>query len=319
MSKKFACLVILMLAAGFICCGAAAAQSYKIGVIIAHPRPGLQADQRGFEKALAEAGVQAEYDQQNAQGDMASAEAIAQKFLDEKVDLVHTVGLEAAQAACKLIKEIPVVYSSVRDPVGAGLVKTMDADGGNVTGVSNAWPIEQQVDLLHRMLPTAKKWGTVYGSGDPFTVRAIEQMRDIMQQRGLELIETAVSDYDKIAADAESLVGKADAVFITPDHMVAKGFGAISRVCSKNKIPLFSGNVNQVVRGAFAALGADFLQVGYSAGHKAVQILKDGKKPGEIPSGIAEHLIFYINLKNAKKQGVEVAEEFIKQADRVFK
>jgi putative ABC transport system substrate-binding protein len=308
-----------MVITGLIFHSLAAAQPFRIGVLIANPRPSLQADQRGFDKALTEAGIQAEYDQQNAQGDMASAEASAQKFVEEKVDLVHAVGLEAAQAACKLIKEIPVVYSSVRDPVGAGLVKTMDADGGNVTGVSNAWPNEQQVDLLQRMLPAAKRWGTVFDSGDPFTVQAVEQLRGIMQQRGLELIEAAVTEYDGIADGAESLVGKVDAFFITADHMAAKGFGDISRVCNKNKIPLFAGNVNLIARGAFAALGTDFMQVGYSAGHKAVQILKEGKKAGEIPSGIAEHLILYINLKNAKEQGVAVAEEFIKQADRVFK
>jgi putative tryptophan/tyrosine transport system substrate-binding protein len=319
MTRKFADLIILMVTAGLLCSGPAAAQTYKIGVILAHGSHAFKADQRGFEKALAEAGIQAEFDLQDAETDMANAEASAQKFLDDKVDLVHAVGLEAAQAACKLIKDIPVVYSSVRDPVGAGLVKTMAADGGNVTGVSNAWPIEQQVDLIHRMLPKAQKWGTVYNSGDAFTAQAIEQIRGIMQQRGLELIEAPVSDYDEITNGAESLVGKVDAFFITPDHMVAKAFGTIRRLCNKNKIPLFSGNVNQVVLGAFAALGFDFSQVGYTAGHKAVQILKEGKSPGEIPSGQSEDLMLFISLKNAKRQGVEVGEEFIKQADRVFK
>ncbi|UCF92250.1 MAG: ABC transporter substrate-binding protein [Desulfobacterales bacterium] len=319
MNREFTYAMILILAAGLICSGPAAAKTYKIGVMIAHASPGLQADQRGFAKALEEAGIQAEYDHQNAQGDAAGAEAIAQKFLTDEVDLVHAVGLEAAQAAAKIIKDVPVVYSSVRDPVGAGVVKTLAADGGNITGVSNAWPIDQQVDLFHRMLPAAKKWGTVYNAGDPFTAKAVERARELMGQLGLELIEARVSGYNDIPDAAKSLAGKVDAVFMTPDPMVAKEFGAISGMCNENKIPLFSGNPNLVVRGAVAAMGTDFVQVGVSAGHKAVQILKEGQKPGEIPSGVAEHLILYISLKNAKKQGVEVQEEFIKQADRVFK
>lgn len=319
MSKQLARLVILFVAAGFILCGPGAAETHKIGVILSHMSPGLQADQRGFEKALAEAGIQAEFNTENAEKDISNAESIAKKFVDDKVDLVHAVGLEAAQAAAKAISQIPVVYSAVRDPVGAGVVTTMDANGGNVTGVPNAWPIDQQVDLFHRMLPAAKKWGTIYNGDDPITKKAIEEARAAMQQRGLELIEAPVSNYNEITPAAKSLIGKADALFITSDPMVAKNFGPISTICKKNKIPLFSGSPSHIGLGAVATLGADFFQVGYSAGHKAVQILKEGKTAGEIPSGISEHLVLYINLKNAKKQGVQVAEEFIQQADRVFK
>ncbi len=319
MSKQLACIVILFVAAGFTFCAPVAAETYKIGVILSHESPGLRSDQRGFEKALAEAGIQAEINTENAEKDSSNAESIAKKFVDDKVDLVHAVGLEAAQAAAKAISQIPVVYSAVRDPVGAGGVSTLPKGDGNVTGVSNAWPIDQQVDLFHRILPAAKKWGTIYNGDDPITKKAIEEARAAMQQRGLELIEAPVSNFDEISPAAKSLIDRADAFFITADPMVAKNFGPISRVCKKNKIPLFSGNPNHIGLGAVATLGADFFQVGYSAGHKAVQILKEGKTPGEIPSGISEHLIFYINLKNAKNQGVQVAEEFIKQADRVFK
>ncbi len=319
MNTKLKYAALLILAAGFVFCGPAAAKTFTIGVLIANTHPGLEADQKGFAKALEEAGIQATYDHQNAQGDMAGAEAIAGKFAADKVDLVHAVGLEAAQAAAKLIKEIPVVYSSVRDPVGAGIVQSMAPSGGNITGVSNAWPIEQQVEDFHRMLPAAKKWGTIYSAEDPYTVQAVERAREAMNKKGLELVESRVSTYDEIDDSAESMVGKVDAFFITADHMVAKEFGKISGICNKNKIPLFSGTPTQVTRGAVAAMGVDFSQVGYSAGHKAVAILKEGKKPGEIPSGVSEHLILYIGLKNAKKLGVEVPEEFLKKADRVFK
>jgi len=319
MNKKFKYTVLLMLAAGLFLCGPAAAKTITIGVLIANTRPGLEADQNGFAKAIEEAGIQATYDRQNAAGDMAAAEAAAEKFAADKVDMVHAVGLEAAQAAAKVIKEIPVVYSSVRDPVGAGIVPSLAAAGGNITGVSNAWPIEQQVDDFHRILPAAKKWGTVYFGDDAYTVQAVERARAAMNAKGLELVAARVSTYNEIGDSAESLAGKVDAFFITADHMVAVEFGKISGICNKNKIPLFTGTPTQVTRGAVAGMGLDFFQVGYSAGHKAVMILKEGKKPGEIPSGVSEHLILYISLKNAKKLGVEVPEEFIKKADRVFK
>ncbi|MEE4263666.1 MAG: ABC transporter substrate-binding protein [Desulfobacteraceae bacterium] len=319
MNSKFKIAVILILAAGLLSGGPVAAKEITIGVLIANTRPGLEADQNGFAKALKEAGIQATYDRQNAAGDMAAAEAAAEKFVADKVDMIHVVGLEAAQAAAKVVKDIPVVYSSVRDPVGAGIVPSLEAAGGNITGVSNAWPIEQQVEEFHRILPGAKKWGTVYSGDDPYAVQAVERARAAMNSKGLELVEERVSTYDEIKDSAKSMVGKVDAFFIMADQMVAVEFGTISGICDKHKIPLFTGTPAQVTRGAIAGMGIDFYQVGYSAGHKAVMIIKEGKKPGEIASGSSEHLILYISLKNAKRQGVEIPEEFLKKADRVFK
>jgi len=319
MNTKFKIAVLLILTIGLFLGGPAAAKTFTIGVLVANTRHSFEADQNGFAKALKETGVQATYNRQNAAGDMTAAEAAAEKFAADKVDMVHAVGLEAAQAAVKVIKEIPVVYSSVKDPVGAGIVQSLAPAGGNVTGVSDAWPIEQQVEDFHRMLPSAKKWGTIYFGDDSYTVQAVERARAAMTNKGLELVAARVSTYDEIDDSAESLVGKVDAFLITADHMVSVQIGTISGICDKNKIPLFTGTPTQVTRGAIAGMGFDFFQVGYSAGHKAVMILKDGKKPGDIPSGSSEHLVLYINLKNAKRQGVEIPEEFIKKADRVFK
>ncbi len=319
MSMKLKCTVMLFLAAGLIFGGPAAAKTYNIGVLISLARPAMTADQKGFAKALKEAGLEADYDRQDAQGDAAGAEAIAEKFVADKVDLVHAVGLVAAQAAAKIIKQVPVVYSSVRDPVGAGIVPSMAAAGGNITGVSNAWPIARQVEEFHQILPAAKTWGAIYSTTNPFTAPAIEKIRETMQQKGLELTAVLVKTYDEIGAAAESLVGKVDAFFIPADHMVAKEFGTIGSVCDKNKIPLFSGFPTQVTRGAAVTMGVDPFQVGYSAGHKAIQILKEGKQAGEIPSSGSEHLIIYVSLKNAKRQGLQIPEKFIKTADRVFK
>jgi len=319
MNTKFKIAVLLILTIGLFLGGPAAAKTFTIGVLVANTRHSFEADQNGFAKALKETGVQATYNRQNAAGDMTAAEAAAEKFAADKVDMVHAVGLEAAQAAAKVIKEIPVVYSSVRDPVGAGIVPSLTAAGGNITGISDAWPIEQQVEDLHRMLPAAKKWGTVFFGDDSYTVQAVERARAAMNNLGLELVASSVSSYDEIGDSAEALVGKVDAFFITADHKVSVEFGTISGICNKNKIPLFTGTPTLVTRGAFAGLGLDFFQVGYSAGHTAVTILKEGKKPGEIPSGISEHMVLYISLKNAKKQGVNIPEEFLKKADRVFK
>jgi len=156
MTNKLRWLVVAMLSVALVLPGAALAKTYKIGVTVIVSHPALESDQKGFEKAIADAGLEAEYDYQNAQGDMANATTIAQKFKNDDLDLVHSIATPTSQAAVKVIKNHPIVYSSVTDPVDAGLVPTMGPSGTNVTGISDAWPIERQIELYHQMLHPPK-------------------------------------------------------------------------------------------------------------------------------------------------------------------
>ena len=319
MRNKLAYLLVVSLLVALLVPGLAAAKVYKIGVTVIVSHPALEADQKGFEKALKDAGVEAKYDYQNAQGEMPNAQAIAQKFAADKVDMVHAIATPTAQAACKVIKNIPVVYSSVTDPVDAGLVKSMEGSGTNVTGVSDAWPIDRQIGMYSEMLPSAKKWGTIYNAGDANSVRSIGWTREAMKKRGLELVEVTISSSAEVYTAAQSLVGRVNALYITSDNMVASAFGSVTKVCNASKIPLFVGNTDQVELGAIAALGFDYFAVGYAAGKKAALILKDGKDPGKIPSGLAEDLKLHLSLKNAQSQGFKIPQKYIDKADKVLK
>ncbi len=319
MIKRIAYLLLLALTVSLLIPGLATAKVYKIGITTIVSHPALDADQKGFEKALKDAGVQVEYDYQNAQGEMSNAQAIAQKFAADKVDLVHAIATPTAQAAKKVIKDIPIVYSSVTDPVDAGLGKTMDAAGGHITGVSDAWPIERQIGLYKEIVPLAKKWGTIYNAGDANSLQSIKWTKAAIKKHGLELIEVTVSNSSEVYTAAQSLIGRVDAIYITSDNTVASALGAVSKVCNNNKIPFFVGNTDQVALGAIAALGFNYFEVGYSAGKKAVQILKEGRQPGTIPSGLAEKLDFHLSLKNAKRQGVTVKKSIVDRVDKLSK
>jgi putative tryptophan/tyrosine transport system substrate-binding protein len=322
MSKRFGCLVLAFIFAGLLVSGALAVEQPRIGVLISDPRPHFQVDQKGFEMAMEQAGFEPKYTYKNAQGEASEAEAIAQQFVDEKFDLVHAIGTVAAQSAVKVIKSIPVVYSSVPDPVAEGIVPSMDAAGGNVTGVIDAWPFDDQINLYHRILPEAKRWGTIYNVEDQISVQAIDKARATMQQLGLELVEATFSGAEdaeaKVNEAAQSLVGKVDAIYIARDRTVASAFGRLARITNSQKIPLFTGYTFQVPLGAIAALGIDYVQVGITAGHRAGKILKEGISAGEIPSGEVEHYTLFISRRAAKNDGVTVPEEILQQADRVF-
>ncbi len=318
--KRRLSLAAVLLVLGFVLAGPAviAAKTYRVGVTVIVAHPALEADQKGFEKALADAGLQVTYDIQNAQGEMSNAQAIAQKFVDDKVDLVHAIATPTAQAAVKVVKKIPVVYSSVTDPVDAGLVRTMGPDGRNVTGVSDAWPIGRQIQLYHEMLPKARRWGTIYNAGDANSVVNVRKTREAMKGLDLGLVEVTVSNSNEVYTAAQSLVGRVDAIYITSDNTVVSAIGSVAKVASQNRIPLFAGDVDSVPNGASVALGFNYFQVGYSAGKKAAQILK-GKKPGDIPSGYAENLSLHVSLKNAKKQGLTIPDKYVKMAEKVYR
>lgn len=318
MNHNLKWLGVAMIAVALIIPGAAQAKTFKIGVTVIVSHPALEADQKGFEKAIADAGLMAEYDYQNAQGDMANATTIAQKFKNDDLDLVHAIATPTAQAAVKVIKNKPVVYSSVTDPVDAGLVKTMGPSGTNVTGISDAWPIERQIELYHQMVPSAKKWGTVYNAGDANSVKSIGWTRDAMKKFGLELVEVTISNSAEVYTGAQTLVGRVDAIYITSDNTVVSALESVVKVANNNKIPLFGGDTTTVETGMIAAYGLNYFQVGYSAGKKAVLVLK-GQDPGTIPSGLTENLSLWINLKAAREQNVTVPEKFVNMAEKVFR
>ncbi len=319
MTKTLKLLCVAVMVVALMVPGAAMAKTFKIGVSVIVSHPALDADQKGFEQALKDNGIKAKYDYQNAQGDMSNAQAIARKFKGDNLDLVHCIATPTSQAMVKVITRTPVVYSSVTDPVDAGLVKTMGPAGGNVTGVSDAWPYDRQVKLHHDMVPSAKRWGTIYNAGDANSVKSITWARAAMKKYGLEYNEVTVSTSAEVHMAAQSLANRVDAVFIISDNTVVSAFESLVKVCNDKNIPLFGGGVESVPRGSIAALGFDYFQVGYTAGLKAVDILKGGKNPGDIPSSLTKRLKLVVNLKAAKAQGLKLDPKYVKMADEVVK
>jgi putative ABC transport system substrate-binding protein len=263
---------------------------FRIGISQFASSQASDRDQKGFEKALAEAGfkekVNVIYDRQNAQGDLANAQAIAQKFLNEKLDLIHTIASPTSQAVVKIIKDIPVVFSSVTNPVDAGLVPKTSVPGAksgtNVTGISHRWPVQLQVELYTQFVPKAKKWGTIYNARDANSLVLIKEMRETAKKLNIELIEAVISNSAETMEAAQFIAGKVQAIHITYDTTAVPAIDAIVKVCNEKKIPLFASDEESVSRGAIAAYGVNFFLIGYSAGKRAARILK-GEKPGNIP------------------------------------
>ena len=298
----------------------------RIGVTQIVSHQALDADQKGFENALETSGfkegVHVVYDRQNAQGDMNKANAIAKKFIDEKVDLIHAIATPTTQAVVKVTKNIPVVFSSITDPISAGIVPKDSAPGKktgtNVTGVSDRWPVMRQMEMYAKFVPKAKQWGTIYNPAEANSVVHIKEMKEAAKKLGLELVEVTIADRAEVPRAVSSLAGKVQAISISSDNTAISDFETIVKVCNEKKIALFAGDVDSVPKGAVAAYGMDYFLVGYSAGKKAVVVLK-GLKPGDVPWGPMEKFSLVINQSAAKSQGVTIPPDILKKADKVLK
>lgn len=307
---------------------AASKQIYRIGVTRIMYHPSFVWTDRGFKTALKEAGYtegnNVIFIFQDAKADPDKVVDIANKFISEKVDLIHTMSIITSQEIVKFVKDIPIVYSMVMNPIEEKVVATMGPTKTNVTGVATSlcaledrWQIEPQLDMYVKFVPAAKKWGTIYNSGRVNSIFYMKELREISKRMGLDLVEAPVSKVDEVKKAAESLVGKVDAIYGTPDDFMMSAFEEIAEVCNKNKIPLFGGEVECVQRGAAAAYNLDYFLIGFKAGKKAVRIL-NGEKPGDIPSDLTKKYYLVISLKNAKTQGLTIPEELKNMADKIL-
>lgn len=283
------------------------AETYKIGVTQFVTHPSLDEATKGFKAALEEAGLDVEYVDKNANGEQPNAQSIAQELVSSDVDLIFANATPSAQAVAGATKDIPIVFTSVTDAVSAELIASMEAPGGNVTGTVDLHPdtIANTVDFLVKELG-AKKVGTVYNTGEQNSVVQIAAVKEALEAAGVELVEAAVSTSAEVKTAAESLVGKVDSFYIITDNTVVSALESVVDVANTNKLPMMVGELDSVERGGLGAFGFSYYDIGFEAGQKAIEILKDGKNAGDIPATYPANLKLTINQKTLDNLGLEL-------------
>lgn len=293
-------------------------QAYTVGITQIVTHPALDAAAEGFKEGLKAAGyTNVTYDEQNAEGDIATASSIAQKFASDELDLVLGIATPTSQAIVKADTTTPIVFTAVTDPVGAGLVKDVAAPAGNVTGVSDMLPMAPTIELIKQVVPEAKTLGVLYNAGESNSVYLIEEQKKAAATAGLTVVEATASNSSEVKAAADSLVGRVDAISVLTDNTVVSALESVVKVAQENKIPLFAGDTDSVKRGAIAAYSFDYKDLGLQAGAMAAEIL-GGKPISEIPVEYAQNLQLSINPQAAEKVGITLPAEVTAEADNTF-
>jgi putative ABC transport system substrate-binding protein len=289
-------------------------KAYTIGISQIVTHPALDATVNGFKDALAAAGyTNVTYDLQNAEGDMATTASIAQKFAGDNLDLVLGVATPTAQALAKAITDRPVLFTAVTDPVGAGLVQDPNAPSANVTGVSDMQPVKPILELVQTFRPDAKAVGMVYNAGESNSVFLVKQAEKDAASMGLTIVKAPAGTSAEVQAAAQSLIGRADAIMVVGDNTAVSALESIIKVAEQNKMPLVAGDPDSVKRGAVAAYGFDYYDLGKQTGAMAAQVLS-GTPISDIPVEFAKNLQLSVNEKAAAAQGVTLPQDLIDQA-----
>ncbi|CAM3069231.1 ABC transporter substrate-binding protein [Filibacter tadaridae] len=287
----------------------ASSKKYKIGVSQIVEHPSLNAAYDGFKKALEDAGIDAEYDVQIAQGDNSANTTIATNLVSSGVDLIFANSTPSAQAAASATTEIPIIFTSVTDAVGAELVESMESPGGNITGTIDAHPdaISNTMKFLKEELD-AKSVGMVFNAGEQNSRAQVDSVKEMLKDMDMTVEEASVSTSADVKQATESLLGKVDSMYIITDNTVVSALESVISVANENKIPMMVGEFDSVKRGGLAAYGFEYFDIGYEAGEMAVKILKGEKKPADLPVQIPQKLKLIMNKDTADTLGLDIKD-----------
>lgn len=254
---------------------------------------------------------------QSAQGNTSTAAQIARQFIGEKPDAIVAIATPSAQAVVAATKSIPVVFAAITDPVAAQLVKGKEPSGTNVTGVSDVLELQPQIDLIKKIVPNVKKVGVVYNPGEANSAVVVKQLKSILKDQGITLVEASAPRSVDVSSAARSLIGKVDAIYTTTDNNVVSAYEALVKVGNEADIPLIASDTASVERGAVAALGLNYYNLGEQSGALVTRIFK-GEKAGDIAYETSKNLSLHLNKKAAAAQGVTLDEALVKTAEKVF-
>ena len=286
---------------------------FKIGVTQFMTHPSLDLVKKGFEDAIKQAGIDADFDEKNANGEVSTATLIANNYKADKKDLVFGIATPSAQQLANNITDIPVLFSAVTDPASAKILNS------NVTGTSDKVDnVSQQLDLLLKLNPNVKKIGVLYNPSEQNSLVQIAEIQKRAKEKKLEVVLQGITNFGELAQATKNLLTQVDALYLPTDNLVVSGMQLItSEAINAKKIVVVSEN-SSVEIGALFTMGIDYYELGKRTGQMAVEIL-NGKPISQVPFETSKQLKLYVNKKTAKALGIDINNPLFKGAEIVGK
>ena len=310
--------MVMMMLSG---CGSKNAESgdemFKVGIIQLMEHPSLDTIRESIIEGLEDEGyvegenLKIEY--QNGQNDMSTMKNIAQTFVGDECDVIVAIATPAAQAALSETTEIPIVFAAITDPVGAGLVDSLDNPGGNVTGTSDEVSAEMIMNLAKDITPDFKTIGVLYNIGEDKSVSVVAQLKEYAGENGYKVIESTVTNTGEVQQAAQYLADKVDIVFSPIDNTVASSMAVATETFNNAGIPFYVSADSMVNDGGLATCGIDYTVLGRETAAMIADIL-EGADPAAIAVRKMSEMSVYVNKETAKALNIEIPQAILDKA-----
>lgn len=315
--KRSLILIMMLVMTPFLCL-ADSIKNVAITAIVEHPS--LDQIRDGVKDELTASGFKLNEDlnvqYRSAQGSSATAAQIARQFVAAKPDVIVAIATPSAQATVAATKQIPVVFAGITDPVAAKLIKNWQPSHTNVTGVSDYQEIGPQIEFMKKVVPNVKSVGYIYSPSEINSTIVLKNLQNELNLQNISLVAVPAQRTADISTAANTLKGKVDLIYTTTDNNVVSAYESLVKFANENKIPLLASFPDAIERGAVAAYGMSYYDVGRQSGKLVVRVL-NGEEPGSIKPEIGQALRLVVNTDAAKKQGIVLSPEVIKSAYKV--
>ncbi len=294
MKKRIIVLAVLLLTAVFSAFAGGSREeksssSYKIGLCNYVDDASLNQICENIKKGIGDIetrnNVKIEVLEDNCNADSNVLSQIISNFIAEDVDLMIGIATPVAMTmqAQTEDNQIPVIFAAVSDPVGAGIVESLSSPGSNITGTSDFLDTAAVMNLMFALNPSIRKVGLLYDAGQDSSVTALKSAREILEAKGVEIIEKSGTTVDEIILAADSLIlDGVEAVFTPSDNTVMTAELSIYEKFMAAGIPHYTGADSFALNGAFLGYGVDYSNLGYETAMMAEEILIGGKKPADV-------------------------------------
>ncbi|MFV0559673.1 MAG: tryptophan ABC transporter substrate-binding protein [Enterococcus sp.] len=319
-------LVLLLLAGSFIYEKVDAVQQQKnevktVGVLQYVSHPALDEIYRGIKAGLKENGytvgknVKILY--QNGQADQSKLATMSQQLVEKNPDALIGIATPAAQSLANATTKIPLVLGAVTDPVSSGLVKSMKAPSGNITGVSDQPAIGAQLSLAKKLIPDAKTVGILYSSTEDNSLSQVKQAEKEAKALGLNTKRYAVPSSNELSQTVQVMGGKVDFIYIPLDNTIANAMQTVINVANKEGLPVIPSVDTMVEQGGLATIGINQYELGVESGKMTADILSGKSETASTPVYTFKDGDTIINTEQAKKLGITIPDNLKKEAKLV--
>ena len=292
----------------------------RIGVLLWSEEPRYIETKNGIMEQLRKEGFgkpAVKFTIENAGGNKVKLAEMVQKFATAKMDLIISIGTTATIAVTREIKDVPVVFSMVYDPVEVNIARNWKRSGNNTTGASPRVPMSKIMETLKRFAP-AKRLAVLYTPAEKNSVVQLKELIGAQSDFQIEIVPVPLTNSEEVALILPEVIRTVDAIYLSGSSVVGKTIAMIVDLATKAKMVTITHLDDLVSEGVLLGVCANPYALGRLAARKAVKVLK-GAKPSSIPIETLKHLDLIINIKTAKAGQFKIPPSFMKSVTKVIK